>query len=151
MKRLSISFTAAILAATSLLPLASHAAPAHPHRVMSVRVVAPKHALVITGNHIVTFHVHVSGIRLDPRRMGKRNAAGYGHIQVYLDRIPADAYKKLDLKGIVVAVGASSFTWQTSKLWTKQNHGHHTLIFALARNDDVLYQVKTGHVAITVK
>lgn len=151
MKRLHAALIAApVLAATLAVvnPLSTSAAPAHS---MAVRVLSPTRTPAIVANKVVTFNVRATGITLDAKHMGKSTISGHGHIQVYLDSIPSDAYKKAEYRHLVLAVGVSKFTWQVSKPWAKANKGHHKLIFALAQNNNVLYHGGTATLSITVR
>lgn len=56
----------------------------------------------------------------DVRRIGQKPVAGQGHIQIYLDKIPASAYTKGSSQDLVVVIGSPSFRFQVSKQWTKR-------------------------------
>src|SRR5712691_10574104 len=99
MKRLVTSIAAStILAATTLFPVTGHAASAPSTPAMAVTIVSVKPTTVTAQNAVVTFQLRVKGIVLDATHIGKANVRGRGHIQLYVDRIPTDAYARKDLK-----------------------------------------------------
>src|SRR5437899_1811554 len=71
---------------------------AAPAPSMAIQVLPKTGPSTITKPQAVKFVLKVSGIQLDATHMGKKNVAGQGHIQIYVDKIPADAYKVKDLK-----------------------------------------------------
>ncbi len=152
MKRLITSVLAStVLMAGALFPHTGHAALAATKPAMSVKIVSAS-PTTISGKHtIVTFHLQASGITLDITNMGKASIAGHGHFQIYVDRIPNDAYAKKDLNHSWLA----SLTATTVSLNLAPaligGRGTHKIIVALARNDYVLYKVATASVTITAK
>jgi hypothetical protein len=175
MKALVTSVAAStILAATILFPVAGHAAPAPPqptasaahkppvpaaHRPavakprMGVTIVAVTPKTVIRTNRSVTFRLqlHVRGIVLDPRHIGKANVPGRGHVQVYVDRIPADAYVRRDAKHWLGAPLAGTTLRITVPPTLIGARGTHRLLVALAQNNSVLYRAPAASATITVK
>jgi hypothetical protein len=83
--------------------------------------------------------------------MGDSPMPQHGHIQVYLDRIPADAYKVADLNGVLANLAAPLFSMGFPPHTVKSMPGRHRLLVALAQNDFVLYQVKPAVVTVTFK
>jgi hypothetical protein len=151
MKALVTSVVAStILAATVLFPVASHAATT-PKPSVAIVSVTPR--TVARTTPTVTFHVQlrVKGIVLDKTHIGKTNISGHGHVQIYVDKIPTDAWTRKDLKQ----------HWLTSLAGTNLRitvppsligaRGTHHLIVALAQNNQVLYHAPTASVTITVK
>jgi hypothetical protein len=119
---------------------------------MSVKVLANSGPSTIAGKQtLVTFHLQVHGLHLDPQHIGKKSAPTHGHIQIYLDSIPADAVTKMDMKNIFAVVGGQDFSIGVTPAWVKKHPGKHTLLIALAQNDYVLYRAKPASFAITVK
>src|SRR5437660_10311413 len=57
----------------------------------------------------ITVHVRVTGVRLDPTHIGRKSVDSHGHMQLYLDRIPAGAYRKADLKQVVAIAAGPTF------------------------------------------
>lgn len=107
---------------------------------------------VVIRQGIITFRVHVSGMKLDLRHMGKHAVAGHGHLQYYLDSIPADAYTRKDLRhAFIAAVATPLFSFNLRASRVKIAAGTHRIIVALARNDDILYRAPTASVTITVR
>jgi hypothetical protein len=160
MKALVTSVAAStILAATILFPVAGQAAPPVPPRpavakpAMGVTIVSVTPRTVIRTNRSVTFRLqlHVRGIVLDPRHIGKANVPGHGHIQVYVDRIPADSYVRRDAKRWLGAPLAGTTLRITVPPTLIGARGTHRLIVALAQNNSVLYRVPAASATITVK
>ena len=147
-----------ILAATVLFPITGHAAPAPPKSAaskpaMGVTIVSVTPTTVIRKNRFVTFRLqlHVKGLVLDPRHIGKANVRGHGHVQVYVDRIPADAYVRRDPKHWLGAPLAGTTLRITVPPTLIGARGRHRLIVALAQNNSVLYRVPAAGATITVK
>lgn len=100
---------------------------------------------------IVTFHTRVTGITLDGRHMGGSPHKRFGHLQVYVDAIPADAWSRKDLMHHWLAsVAAPTFTLKLSAAILGGGRRHH-IIIALAGNNDVLLHAPTATMAVTVK
>jgi hypothetical protein len=107
------------------------------------RAVSPHGTLIFT--------VHAQGLTLDLVHLGKQNVARHGHFQYYLDRIPRDAWTRVDLHHSYIDAAA------TTKLYiavrasaTRIGRGRHRILVALARNDRTLYHVPARSVMITV-
>ena len=151
MKRLVTALVAStILAATGLFPVAGHAAPAQSKPVMSVAVVSVNPTTVTKKNAAVTFRLRVKGIVLDAVHMGKANVAGHGHIQLYVDKVPTDAYARKDLQHWLASLATTTLTLNLAPAIVG-GAGKHKIIAALAQNNGVLYRVPTASVTITVK
>jgi hypothetical protein len=87
---------------------------------------------------------------LDATHMGKANVGGHGHIQLYLGRIPSNAYVRKNLtQHWLGAVAATTVTINLAPALVG-GAGKHRLIVALARNNDVLYHVPVASTTITV-
>jgi hypothetical protein len=154
MKALVTSVAAStILAATILLPGTGQAAPIPPSPSMGITIVSVTPTTVIRKNRSVTFRLQlrVKGLVLDPRHIGKANVPGRGHVQVYVDRIPADAYVRRDPKRWLGAPLAGTTLRITVPPTLIGARGTHRLIVALAQNNSVLYRVPAASTAITVK
>jgi hypothetical protein len=154
MKALVTSVAAStILAATILFPVIGHAAPTPPKPSMGVTIVSVTPRTVIRKNRSVTFRLqlHVKGIVLDPRHIGKANVRGRGHVQVYVDRIPADAYVRRDAKRWLGAPLAGTTLRITVPPTLIGARGTHRLLVALAQNNSVLYRAPAASTTITVK
>jgi hypothetical protein len=155
MKPLVTSVAAStILAATILFPVTGHAASPPPKKPsMGVTIVSLTPRTVIRKNRSVTFRIQlrVKGIVLDPRHIGKANVRGHGHVQVYVDRIPSDAYVRRNPTrwlGAPLAGKTLRITVPPTLIGTR---GTHRLIVALAQNNSVLYRVPAASATITVK
>ena len=154
MKPLVASVAAStILAATILVPVTGHAAPAPPKPSMGVTIVSLTPRTVIRKNPSVTFRIQlrVKGMVLDPKHIGQANVRGRGHIQVYVDRIPSDAYVRRNLKQHWLASLAGKTLRITVPPALICARGKHKLIVALAQNNSILYRVPAASTTITVK
>lgn len=154
MKRSIITVSAAALLTISLSTgnILAAGSPPTPPKAVSVRVlsvIAPK--AVSKTKQVVTVHVRVTGIKLDPTHIGRKNVAGHGHMQLYLDRIPSSAYKKPSLSNVVAVAAGPIFSFSLSSHWLKAARGHHHFIVALAQNNEVLYHGGTSSFTLTVK
>ena len=120
---------------------------------MGISIVSLTPKTVIRKNRSVTFRLQlrVKGIVLDPRHIGKANVRGRGHIQVYVDRIPGDAYVRRDPKHWLGAPLAGTTLRITVPPTLIGARGTHRLIVALAQNNSVLYRVPAASATITVK
>jgi hypothetical protein len=152
MKRL-VTLVAActILAATTLFPVTGHAAPSPSTPTMSVTIVSAQPTTVTAKHATVTFHLRVKGIVLDATHIGKANIRGHGHIQLYANRIPTDAYVQKDLKQHWLASLAATTLGLNLLPTIVGGRGKHRIIVALAKNNGVLYRVRTASVTITVR
>jgi hypothetical protein len=140
-----------ILPATTFGPVTVHAASAPSTPKMSVTIVSVKPTTVTGKNTTVTFHLRVKGIVLDAMHIGKANVRGHGHIQVYVDSIPKDAYVRKNLKQHWLAsLAATTIALNLSPMLVG-GRGKHRIIVALAQNNSVLYRVPPARVTITVK
>lgn len=118
---------------------------------MSVTIVKVSTRTLTARHAAITFRLRAKGITLDAREMGRRNVAGHGHFQIYVDAIPSDAYVRKDLKRHwLAALAAPDFTLKLIPAMLG-GKGKHTILVALARNDDVLYRVPAASVTITAK
>jgi hypothetical protein len=150
MNRLLASLGLAAALAGVVFPIGSYAA-AQPSPSMSVSILSSTGPRTITKPQNVTFHLKVSGMTLDSRHMGKANVSGHGHLQVYANRIPADAYSKKDLKhNWLASLADPTFTLKLSSA-VLGGKGKHKIIVALAKNNSVLYHAPTASFTITVR
>jgi hypothetical protein len=140
-----------ILPASTFVPVTGHAASAPSTPKMSVTIVSVKPTTVTGKNATVTFHLRVKGIVLDAMYIGKANVRGHGHIQLYVDSIPKDAYVRKDLKQHWLAsLAATTLSLNLSPALVG-GRGKHRIIVALAQNNSVLYHVPPASTTITVK
>ncbi len=147
MKRSPITLAlAAGLALTLFSGQANAARTAQPAMRIASVTASPR---VVIRQGVVTFRVHVTGMKLDIRHMGKHAVAGHGHLQYYLDSVPGDAYTRKDLRRTFLAAVATplfSFNLRASRV--RITPGSHRIIVALARNDDILYRSPTSAISI---
>lgn len=119
---------------------------------MSVAVLPSTGPHRITGKQsLVTFHLKVQGLHLDPKNIGGKPVAKHGHVQIYLDAIPADAYTKRDMTNIFAVAAGVDFSIGVTSAWVKKHAGSHTLLIALAQNNDVLYRATPGRFRLSVR
>jgi hypothetical protein len=118
---------------------------------MSVAILPSTGPHNITGKQtLVTFHLKVRGLHLDPKHIGGAPVAKHGHVQIYLDSIPATAYSRMDMTNIFAVAAGDDFSVGVTSAWVKKHSGSHTLLIALAQNNDVLYKATPGRFSITV-
>ena len=140
----------AVLAVSLHAPLTTQAAvSAQPS--MRLAVLASSGPQTIRAGTLLTVHLRVHGVTLDPKHLGDPAIPGHGHIQIYLDRIPTDATRRVDMKGIVAVAASSSFSLGFTRRWLQVHAGNHRFIVALARNDDVLYPTPAAVFRLTVR
>jgi hypothetical protein len=107
-------------------------------------------------SELVTFYFKIHGIKFSSKYPGK-NVKGHGHIQIYLDSVPSDAYSKRDLKHLVsrnvppkVGRYAYAVTIEFDDAWIKEFAGQHTLLIGLAKNNEVMYHAPVASFALSV-
>src|SRR5437868_15499064 len=103
MKRI-LSLLGVAIVSVILLPTvgvqASSISPAPSRLPMRVTILPSSGPHTLTRKRRVALHLSVKGLVLDARNIGKKAKPGHGHIQVYFDRIPSDAYRIADLRGM---------------------------------------------------
>jgi hypothetical protein len=133
------------------LCLAASAAQAQAAAKPSVKILPSSGPKTVGKSTVVTFKTKVTGITLDARHIGKPPQAGHGHLQVYVDGIPSDAWTKNDLQHHWLAsVASPTFTLRLSPAILGGNGKHH-IIIALASNNNVLLKAPTASITLTVK
>lgn len=105
----------------------------------------------IKMNGTVRFHLHIVGMKLD-QRIGSKPKLDQGHIQVYSNRIPRDAYIRKDLsKSWIASRATSTFKLKFSKQLLHGRKGTYKILLALAKNNDMLYYVKAATFKLKVR
>jgi hypothetical protein len=137
--------------ATALFPVGGNALAAQPRAAMKVVIASVKPTTVTKKHAAVAFRLTVKGITLDAGHMGKANVSGHGHIQLYVDKVPKDAYTKKDLKHNWLASLAAPVFGLNLSPQVLGSLGKHRIIIALAQNNYVLYRTPTAAVTITAK
>jgi hypothetical protein len=139
--------------AAALTPLAGTAAFASPPTPPpKVTILSPHSPLTIAMNRTLTLKLKVSGVSLSAAHIGKKPSGNEGHIQVYLDAIPKDAYKKADLKhNWLASVAATTFPMKLTSGVLGGKKGIHKILVTLAKNNNVLYVGKVATLKLTVK
>jgi hypothetical protein len=146
----TVALLAAVLAIALHAPRTTHAAgSAQPS--MRVALMASSGPHTVRAGTLLTVRLQVRGVTLDPKHLGDPAIPGHGHIQIYLDRIPTDATKHVDMKGIVALTARPSFSLGFTRRWLQLHAGSHRLLVALARNDDVLYPTQAAVFHMTVR
>jgi hypothetical protein len=147
MKRLGTSIAAAAIFLGGLMATSGLASAASS---MSVKLLPSSGPTTLALNKVLTLRLKATGITLDASHIGKAPKNGVGHFQIYLDKIPKDAYAKKSLKSNwLAAVAAPVVPLKMAKGMVKP--GKHKIIVALAKNNYVLYHVPTVSLTITIK
>jgi hypothetical protein len=109
------------------------------------------HPTTVSRHGSILFTVQVRGLILDRLHMGGKPVAGRGHLQYYLDRIPASAYRSFrDRSSFLGAIGTSAFLFRLTQSAVRITPGRHTILIALARNDYLLYHAAVARIHIKV-
>jgi hypothetical protein len=136
----------------TLAPAPTLTPPPYVPGAMRVTVLPSTGPHTITGKQtLITFHLKVQGLHLDPKHIGGKPVARHGHVQIYLDSIPSGAYARRDLTNIFAVAAGDDFSIGVTSAWVKKHAGSHTLLIALAQNNDVLYRATPGRLAVSVK
>jgi hypothetical protein len=148
----TIAALLAAIVAAALVPFAGTAFASPPSPPPTVSILSPHSPLTIAINKSLTLKLKVTGITLSAAHIGKKASGKEGHIQVYLDAIPKDAYKKADLKQHWLAsVAATSFPMKLTSGVLGGKKGSHKLLVALAKNNNILYVGKVATLKLNVK
>lgn len=152
MTRLIAVLTLALAVATSVVPAsAAVQASAFSRHAMRVAVLPKTGPRTIRPGDIITFRLRVQGIDLLPH-VGTRPIPGAGHLQLYLDRIPTDGYRRADLRHHWLAsLAATTFRLRFPAAVVNGSRGDHTVLIALAGTNNILYRVPAALVTITVR
>jgi hypothetical protein len=99
----------------------------------------------------IALQLRITGVKMNPAAMGRKNVPGEGHYHLYVDCIPPDSYSK----GFLGACWANSLATTHPVFDLSASHvqvgiGTHLLLIALARNDHVLYPVPPATLPFTV-
>lgn len=147
MKRLVASLAAAAIFLGALFSTSTGGLAASS---MSIKLLPSSGPTTVSLNKVITLRLKATGIVLDAAHIGKAPKNGVGHFQIYLDKIPSDAYAKKSLQSNwLAAVAAPVVPLKMAKGLVKP--GKHKIIVALAKNNYVLYRIPTASLSITVK
>lgn len=124
------------------------AAASEPH--LSVKILSSTGPRVIQSGTVLTFHLGISRLELRLPRVGEPRARGQGHLQIYLDHIPADALQASDMRHVIAIAASATVSVGFPPAWVRTHIGKHRLIAALARNDDTLYRARPAILHVTV-
>jgi hypothetical protein len=106
----------------------------------------------VPANGSILFTVTVRGLTLDRLHMGSKPVPGRGHLQYYLDRIPAGAYRSFrDRSTFLGAIGTNEFLFRLKQSAVPITRGRHTILIALAQNNYLLYHAPVARVLISVR
>jgi len=151
MKR-ALTFAAVTVALLGTLAAYAPAAQASPAgRYIDIQILPSTGPMAVAAGQAITFHVKVTGMVLDAQDMGQAPAPGKGHLQIYVDRIPTAAYSRKVMGHTLLAAAVSpDFTVTLSKAKVR-SRGHHLIIVALAKNNDVLYRLNAPALDVMVQ
>lgn len=150
-RRIAVLTLALALAASVVSASAPVQASTFSRHTMHVAVLPGTGPRTIHPGGLITFRLLVRGMHLIPR-FGMRPIKDAGHLQLYLDRIPSDAYRRADLRHHWLAsLAATTFQLRFPVAVLNGGRGHHTILIALAGTNNVLYRVPAARVTITVR
>lgn len=150
LRRVAPAIAVAILAALVPRPGSFPAGAAAPPVPRITHVTARPRTVSVNGS--ILFTVSVRGLTLDRLHMGGRPVSGRGHLQYYLDRIPAGAYRSFrDRSTFLGAIGTKEFLFRLKQSAVPFTRGRHTIFIALAQNDYLLYHAPVARVVISVR
>lgn len=144
---------------TSIMPLMALASQRHASRsgvrITMLKVSRPHE--ITEKKPLIYLYLRIHGLKWTATKKHPL-PRGKGFVQIYLDKIPGDAYKKVDFKGRFAAAKPSPLGGSRYELvigptaaWFKLHKGHHELKIGLARNNYVMYPVKAVGFALNVK
>jgi hypothetical protein len=99
----------------------------------------------------VSFKMRVTGIKLSASMKTKSPRKGQGHIQAYLDKVPADAYSKRDLRHWYASIPSPKFPLCFPLPLLGGKKGKHTLYLGLGKTNSILYKTKPAKFTFTAK
>jgi hypothetical protein len=100
---------------------------------------------------MISFSFRVAALRFSPATKTKSAVQGAGHIQIYLDGFPANAYTKFSRTHWLASIAGTRFSLCFPLAVLGGKRGKHTLFFALGKTNSVLYRVKPVKVTFTAK
>lgn len=119
---------------------------------MGIQLVSPSGPVTVKAGGNIPIAVSVHGMVLAPNEIGRNNVDHHGHYHFYIDCIPADAYRTMDLSHCWAGADAATKTvFHLNRTSFKIKKGEHLLILALAENDHVLYKAPAVVIPIFVK
>ena len=108
----------------------------------------PAKPIIIPATGAATFHVRVSGFKLDLRFMNKKNIPGMGHYHVYLDGIDTTKPFAHYITCNCDHMAQPSLTFKLTAAFIEKKTGAaaglHTLYMTLNNNDHSLFAPLTG-------
>jgi hypothetical protein len=90
-------------------------------------------------------------LHFEGQKIGKRPLDKQGHLQVYLDRIPRNAYRQPDTAATMAIIATNEFSLGLAPAWMHSHRGSHKFLVALAKNDNVLYRLKAAAISVHIK
>ncbi|HEV3308934.1 MAG TPA: hypothetical protein VG815_00200 [Chloroflexota bacterium] len=94
--------------------------------------------------------VKIKGITFSRALKTKVPLKGKGHVQIYLDHLPAKAYKVVDKTHWIASIAQDAFPLCFPLVFLGRR-GKHTLYFALGKTNSVLYNTKPAIFSFTAK
>jgi hypothetical protein len=118
----------------------------------SIRLLSPIGPLTIKRNGEIPLALQVRGVQMNAAAMGRKSVPGQGHIHLYVDCLPPDAYTAPDLgRCWAGAVASTAPIFNLAKSAVKVTSGTHLLLIALAQNNHTLYRVPPAELIFTVR
>lgn len=118
----------------------------------SIRLLSPTGPVTVKRNGQIPLALEVRGVDMNPAAMGRKAVPGQGHIHLYVDCLPPDAYTAPDLGRCWAGAEATTAPiFNLAKSAVKVNSGTHLLLIALAQNNHTLYRVPAAELIFTVK
>jgi len=99
----------------------------------------------------IYFSFHVSGMRMSLHMNDKKPQPGLGHIQVYIDKVPADATRKFDRRYWLGSIPVSTLSMCFPRVFLGGKMGKHTVYFGLGKTNSHLYNVKPATFTFTAR
>lgn len=118
-----------------------------PHTITAPKLGCTKHSSVGKMN----FTLRVSGMRMSSAMKTKKAKPGQGHVQVYIDKVPADATRRFDKSHWIQSTPLSSFPVCLPRPFLANKQGKHTLYFELGKTNSSLYSSKPATFTFTAK
>ncbi len=112
------------------------------------------HAISKYPHNYINLYFHVKGLKYGAKYgPGAKPKAGQGHIEIYMDSIPRDAYHKVDVRHAFNyhIQSLRQVTIEPNNPWINLYQGKHTLLIVLAKNNDVLYPIRPVKFSLNVK
>lgn len=144
-KHAPLSFLSGVIFITAINPWTTAVAAPSPRVSLTYgepRVITAARGTVCRKPSTISFKLRVQGIAFSSKTSTTNPLKGRGHIQVYLDRLPANAAKKRNFTHWIGSIPSDTFSLCLPLAALSGKTGKHKLFFALAKTNSVLYAVK---------